>query len=183
MAKRIKKLPKYLSVDEMKALLSTPYRTNTHHILMLKLAYKCGLRNNEVCYIKVSNFELKERRITILGGKGDVDRIIPIPIDFINDIKDYIELHKLQYNDRLFDITERGFYAMVKRYGKRAGIQKKINPHMLRHSFAVHRLKAGANLRSVQKSLGHSSLTTTQIYLDITEEDVITDFDTHPLPV
>ena len=183
MEKKPKKLPKYLSEEEIRTLLDTPYKTNKHHILMMKLAYKCGLRNSEVCHITVKDIKFDERKVHVFQGKGAKDRLVPMPYDLMEDLKKYIDMYKLEYNDRLFDITERGFGKMIERYGKRAGLDKKISPHMLRHSFAVHRLKAGASLRSVQKALGHTSLTTTQIYLDITDEDVQEDFDKHPLPV
>ena len=79
-------------------------------------------------------------------------------------------------------MKDRGFRAMVKRYGKRCGLEKDVHPHMLRHTFAVHCLKSGMNLRTVQKLLGHEHLTTTQIYLDVTGQDVADDFYAHPLP-
>ena len=179
-----KRLPKYLTEEDVKLLLNIPYKTRMDHILMMRLAYNCGMRNSEVCYITVENFDFDDLSVTVLGGKGEKDRIIHVLThELVQLFKEYIENNNLKPQDRLFDMKPRGFTAMVKRYGKRAGIERNIYPHMLRHSFAVHSLKAGVNLRSVQKALGHASLTSTQVYLDIVGEDVKEDYRRHPLPV
>lgn len=181
--KQPKKLPDYLSEENIKKLLDAPYKTNQHHIIMMKFAYKVGLRNSEICYLRKRHILFEESKVKVEEGKGAKDRIVPIPFDFLMEIKEYIEKHELKHDDRLFDIKERGLRAMMKRYGERAGIEQNIHPHLLRHTFAVHSLKAGANLRSVQKALGHKHLSTTEIYLGITDEDVAEDFRRHPLPV
>lgn len=177
------KIPEYLTEEEITKLLDTPYKTEKVHRMMLKVAYKFGLRNSEVCHLKRGNFDLGNRNLYVREGKGSKDRTIPIPIDMVDELRDYFENNDLQHDDRLFSMSERGFGAMVKRYGNRAGIMRPVYPHLLRHSYAVHRLQSGANIRSVQKALGHKYLTTTQVYLNITDEDVKDDFDRHPLPV
>lgn len=174
-------LPKYLSIKELKALLDEPYTTNQHHVLMMKYGCKCGLRNAEICNVKVSDHNFTDHNMIVLG-KGSKERLVPVPLDFENDIKKYLETNNLIGGALLFDITPKGLYAMVKRYGLRAGIDKNVHPHVLRHSFAVHGLKAGWNLRTLQKTLGHTSLTTTQIYLEVNGEDVMADIMNHPLP-
>jgi len=180
----VKRLPKYLSEQDIKKLLETPYKTNLKDILMLKLAYRCGMRNSEVCNCKVKHIDFQNLGVFVEQGKGSKDRFIPtLTYDMVLQFQKYISDNDLKAEDKLWDITPRGFSAMVKKYGKRAGIERDVNPHMLRHSFAVHSLKAGVNLRSVQKSLGHSSLTTTQIYLDVLVEDIQEDYKQHPLPV
>ena len=174
-------LPKYLSIDEIKILLSTPYKTMQHHVLMMKYGCKCGLRNAEICNVKVSDHNFTDHSMVVFG-KGSKERLVPVPLDFENDIKKYIQDKQLVGSDKLFDITPKGLYAMVKRYGIRGGIDKPVHPHVLRHSFAVNGLKAGWNLRTLQKALGHASLTTTQIYLEVNGEDVMDDIMNHPLP-
>jgi len=174
-------LPKYLSIDELKALLSAPYKTNHRHILMMKYGCKCGLRNAEICNVKVSDHNFIEHNM-IVFGKGSKDRMVPVPLDFENDIKKYVGDKNLIGGDRLWDMTPKGLYAMVKRYGIRADIDKNVHPHVLRHTYAVHGLKAGWNLRTLQKALGHKSLTTTQVYLEITDGDMADDMMRHPLP-
>lgn len=180
-SRKAKKIPKYLSVGELKALLSAPYKTNRHHILMMMYGCKCGLRNAEICSVKVSDHDFVEHTVTV-WGKGSKERVVHVPLDFENEIKKYLEEKNLKGGDKLFDITPKGLYAMVKRYGVRAGIDKNTHPHTLRHTYAVHGLKAGWNLRILQKALGHESLTTTQIYLDITDEDMADVMRRHPLP-
>lgn len=176
-----KKLPKYLSIDELKALLSAPYKVNQHHILMMKYGCKCGLRNAEICNVKVSDHNFEDHNM-IVFGKGSKERMVPVPLDFENDIKKYLGEKNLIGGDKLFDITPKGLYAMVKRYGIKGGLDLEVHPHMLRHTFAVQGLKAGWNLRTLQKALGHKSLTTTQVYLEITDGDMADDMMRHPLP-
>lgn len=180
----VKTLPKYLEESEIKQLLNAPYKTKQDHILMMKFGAKCGLRSEEILEITVSDISFEDPafpKIRVIG-KGDKERIVPIPHDFAREIEIYIKKNNLGYEDKLFDMKSRGFRVMVKRYGERCGIQKDVHPHMLRHTFAVHCLKSGMNLRTVQKLLGHKNLTTTQIYLDITGQDVADDFFNHKLP-
>lgn len=178
-----KKLPKYLTVEEIRSLFGAVYKTDIKYLLIMKFMYKCGCRGAEVTNIYVRDINAEERKLNIIQGKGNQDRIVPIPLDFLIEIEKYIKVHDLQPNDKVFDITTGGIRDVVKRYGERAGLQKKINPHMLRHSFAVHSLKSGRNLRSLQLALGHKQLSTTQIYLDITGQDLQEDFEHNPLPV
>jgi len=179
-----KKLPKYLTPGEVEALLNAPYKTNRHHILMLKFGLNCGMRSHEILKVRVKDMSLNGEgypRIRILG-KGQKERIVPIPYEFAKEIEKYIQDNNLGYEDQLFDMKPRGFRDMVKRYGVRAGLEKDIHPHILRHTYAVSCLKAGMNLRTLQKLLGHDHLSTTQIYLDVTGMDIADDFYNHPLP-
>jgi len=150
---------------------------------MMKFGAKCGLRSEEIIEIVVGDFDFSDHKYPTLRivGKGSYERIIPIDHAFVHEIQEYIDKNNLGKQDKLFDMTNRGFRAMVKRYGKRCGLEKDVHPHMLRHTFAVQSLKAGVNLRTLQKILGHKHLSTTQIYLDITGEDVADDFYHHPL--
>ena len=182
-----KKQPKYMNEEETKLLLRTPYKTRQDHILMLKFGLKCGLRSNEIVSVQVKDIQETMHEGRKLGliyilGKGDVERTVPMELDFLLEVQEYIKNNNLLYEDKLFDMSNRGLRKMVKRYGERAGIEKKLHPHMLRHTYAVHNLKAGMNLRTLQKLLGHKHLTTTQVYLDITGMDVIDEFLEHRLP-
>ena len=182
-----KKQPKYMQEDEAKLLLRTPYQTRKDHILMLKYGLKCGLRSDEIVNVQVRDMQEIEhdgKKIGILTvlGKGNELRTVPMTYEFLIEVHEYIKVNNLQYNDKLFDMSVRGLRKMVKRYGKRAEIEKDLHPHMLRHTYAVYCLKSGMNLRTLQKLLGHKNLTTTQIYLDITGMDVIDDFINHQLP-
>ncbi|MCK4544164.1 tyrosine-type recombinase/integrase [candidate division WOR-3 bacterium] len=179
-----KPLPKYLKEQEIKQLLNEPYKTKQDHILLMKFGSNCGLRSEEILEIAVKDISFVSHELVTIRviGKGSIERIVPVPLAFSNEVQDYIKKNSLGYEDKLFDMKERGFRAMVKRYGKRAGLEQDVHPHMLRHTFAVHCLKQGMNLRTLQKLLGHKYLTTTQIYLDVTGQDVADDFYAHPLP-
>lgn len=178
------KLPKYMNTEEIKLLLNTPYKTKQDHILLMKFGAKCGLRSEEILEIVVKDFDFNDHEYPNMRiiGKGSYERTVPIAQSFVHEIKIYIEKNNLESEDKLFEMSDRGFRKMVKRYGKRCGIEKNVHPHMLRHTFAVHCLKKGMNLRTLQKILGHKHLSTTQIYLDITAMDVADDFNEHPLP-
>ncbi len=180
-----KKLPKYLREDEVRKLLNSPPREKIRDRLMLRMLYKCGLRVSELTKLRIQDIDFTESMIAIRSGKGGKDRMVPIDADTL----DMIEFYKNGAEEGVLILSERGesistrqVERLVKDYARDAGITKNVYPHMLRHTFAVHCLKAGMNLRSVQKMLGHSSLTTTQIYLDITGEDVKRDYNEHPLP-
>lgn len=181
-----KKLPKYLKEREVSKLLSCPDREKLRDRLILRLLYRCGLRVSELCRLKIEDIDFSDCVLMVRGGKGGKDRIVPIDNQTLDMIELFVEEEKtgcLILSERNERMSTRQVERLVNRYGKLAGLPQPIHPHMLRHSFAVHCLKAGMNLRTVQKMLGHSSLTTTQIYLDITGDDVKQDYHNHPLPV
>jgi len=181
-----KKLPKYLKEREVRMLLSSPAREKLRDRLILRMLYRCGLRVSELTSLRIEDIEFEEGVLMVRNGKGGKDRLIPVDHQTMDMIEYFVEdattgfLFLSERNDKL---STRQVERLVADYGKKAGISQPIHPHMLRHSFAVHCLKSGMNLRTVQKMLGHSSLTTTQVYLDITGEDVKNDYFDHPLPV
>ncbi len=180
-----RKLPKYLKEDKVRKLLNAPDRDKLRDRIILRILYRCGLRVSELTSLKIRDINFSEGMITVRGGKGDKDRIVPIDDDTLDLIQIYIKDREegvLILSQRDEPISTRQVERIVKKYAKKADIKKNVYPHMLRHSFAVHSLKSGMNLRSVQKILGHSSLTTTQIYLDLTGEDLKEDYEKHPLP-
>ncbi len=180
-----RKYPKYLRDDEVRKLLNAPPRQKTRDRLMLRILYRCGMRVSELSNLRIEDIDFTGGMITIRGGKGGKDRVVPVDadtLDFIDYYKAGAEEGHLILSERGGPLSTRQIERLVKDYAVKAGINKDVHPHMLRHSFAVHCLKAGMNLRSVQKMLGHSSLTTTQIYLDITGEDIKQDYEEHPLP-
>lgn len=180
-----RKLPKYLKEDEVRKLLNAPPRNNTRDRLILRILYRCGLRVSELRDLRIEDIDLEEEMLTVREGKGDKDRIVPVDADTLDLIDYYIDdtdKGVLILSSRGNPLSTRQMERLVKKYAEEADIEKNVYPHMLRHSFAVHCLKSGMNLRSVQKMLGHSSLTTTQIYLDLTGEDIKKDYEEHPLP-
>jgi len=176
-------LPRTLTENEVEELLQAP---NVHNVIghrdraMLELMYATGLRVSELISLKLSQVNFNQGVLRVIG-KGNRERLVPLGEesaiwvqDFINTSRKII-LHKQQV-DFLFP-TKRGqsmsrqaFWYAIKRYSKIAGIKKNISPHGLRHAFATHLLNHGADLRVVQLLLGHSDLSTTQIYTHIARE-------------
>ena len=176
-------LPKALTEEEITDLLDAP---NINDVIghrdkaMLELMYASGLRVSELISLKIPqvNFSQGVLRVT---GKGNKERLVPIGEQaseclksFIENSRDEILNHKK--TDYLFPtkrgatMTRQSFWYVIKRYSKKAGINKVISPHGLRHAFATHLLNHGADLRVVQLLLGHSDLSTTQIYTHIAKE-------------
>jgi predicted RNA-binding protein with TRAM domain len=140
-----------------------------------------GLRESEVINLQRKDFHFDEELLFIREGKGQKDRVVPLNHAVLKDMA--LKYAKdLQPDDKLFDITRHGVYGLVKRYAKRAEIERNVHPHQLRHSFAVYSLKSGVDLRSLQKMLGHSRLETTAIYLQLTAGDLLEVTRNHPLP-
>ncbi|MCX5781367.1 MAG: site-specific tyrosine recombinase XerD [Elusimicrobia bacterium] len=174
------KLPGQLSFDEVNNLLNAINGTKERDIrnrAMVELLYATGLRVSELVNLKIENVDM-ERGYLKVKGKGNKERIVPIAQKSILSIKRYLETRNNEFADNsdLFlsrlgkKISRIEFWRQLKNYAAKAGISKKITPHLLRHSFATHLLLGGADLRFVQEMLGHSSITTTQIYTHVDRE-------------
>jgi len=177
------RLPDVLSPQEVEQLLSQP--DNTSHLgqrdrAMLELLYATGLRVSELVGLKVPNINLEAGYVRMVG-KGSKERMVPVGAKALEALKDYLfggrmRLLKHKSSPYLFlnvmgrVMSRQGFWKIIKRYGVKAGIKKRITPHRLRHSFASHLLEGGADLRSVQIMLGHEDISTTQIYTHVTRE-------------
>ncbi len=176
-------LPKTLSEDEVDALLSAP---NTDEPLghrdraMLELLYATGLRVSELINLKQSQVNFNQGVLRIVG-KGDRERLIPLGDEAQRWLKDFIDGPRMEIllerqTDYLFPtrrgdrMTRQAFWHIIKRYAEKAGVRSKMSPHSLRHAFATHLLNRGADLRVVQLLLGHSDLSTTQIYTHVARE-------------
>jgi integrase/recombinase XerD len=177
------KLPEVLSEAEVEALIDAPSATSAagmRDTAMLELMYAAGLRVSELINLKILNVNLEAGFVRVLG-KGAKERVVPIGSAARDGIAAYIDkarprLLKTQVSPYLFvaragkPMSRQGFWKLIKRYGLRAGITKKISPHMLRHSFASHLLEGGADLRAVQVMLGHVDIATTQIYTHVAQK-------------
>jgi|TARA_B100000767_G_C19703779_1_gene509570 integrase/recombinase XerD len=176
-------LPRTLTEDEVNELLQAP---NINDVIghrdraMLELMYATGLRVSELISLKLSQVNFNQGVVRVIG-KGDRERLVPLGEESANWLQDFIDtsrktILRKQQIDFLFP-TKRGqcmsrqaFWYAIKRYSKLAGIKKTISPHGLRHAFATHLLNHGADLRVVQLLLGHSDLSTTQIYTHVARE-------------
>lgn len=165
-----KRLPNYISKNEVSKILYNAKKHNKRNYLMLLILWRAGIRVSEV--VKLEKRDICEDTIFIRLGKGKKDRIIPLESELNNILGFYTD--GLKPNDKLFNISERQIRNIINKYTPE-GIKASL--HTFRHSFAVYCLKNGMNLRSLQKILGHTNLTTTQVYLDIVGEDIKDDYD------
>lgn len=189
-----KKLPHVLSTKEINQLLDQPL-PGKHNGLrdkaMLELLYASGIRVSELVSLNVTDFDARVGYLRC-RGKGMKERIVPIGSVAVNYVNDYLKksrekllknngetaLFVNQHGNRL---TRQGFWKILKKYARKCDIKGDITPHTLRHSFATHLLENGADLRSVQEMLGHSDISTTQIYTQITRKKIREVYDkTHP---
>ena len=189
--KKEKALPVFLSVDEVFKLIDSidpedilPLRD----LAILELLYASGLRVSELAKIKVLDIDHRENFVKV-SGKGNKERVVPFGSNARETLLQYLTRRNelkpkedfLFLNNRGNGLTTRSIERIVKKYGLLSGISKKISPHALRHTFATHLLGGGADLRSIQELLGHSSLSTTQRYTHTSIEQIMKIYDkTHP---
>lgn len=174
------KLPDVLSVEEIQLLLNAPDNRKPAGIrdgAMLELLYAAGLRVSELTFLRVQDVNLEAGFVRVIG-KGSKERIVPIGMYAIEKVRSYLQvargaLLKEIASPYLFvaragkPISRQGFWKRLKQYALSAGLQKRVTPHSLRHSFASHLLEGGADLRTVQVMLGHVDISTTQIYTHV----------------
>jgi integrase/recombinase XerD len=181
--KKWRTLPDVLTVEEISRLLAAPTLDDPlafRDRAMLELAYGAGLRVSEWITIGVKDLLLEDKLVRVFG-KGSKERLVPIGRSAIGAVATYTRelrprLEKgggkgvLFLNARGEPLTRMGAWKILRRYVERAGIQKAVSPHTLRHSFATHLLEGGADLRAVQEMLGHADISTTQIYTHVDRE-------------
>lgn len=178
------KLPRVLSEDEVVRLLNQPDITSAEGFrdrTMLEVLYATGMRVSELINLTLERVDLNMKYI-IAFGKGSKERIVPLGSVAAEFLQQYLEKvrPKLTHEDRNTNIvflafgghelTRQRFWQIIGAYGRKANINKALTPHILRHSFATHLLDNGADLRSVQELLGHSDISTTQIYTHLTNK-------------
>lgn len=176
-----KHLPQILTVKEIDDILSKINMSKLEGIrdhCIIEVLYSCGLRISELTNLLISNLFLDEGFIRI-HGKGNKERLVPISPKAIKELRIWLDARKhinilRGYEDYVFVSRTRGkplsrisLFVFIREYAKEAGIHKEISPHTFRHSFATHLLQGGANLRAVQDMLGHESLGTTEMYLQL----------------
>jgi len=176
-----KTLPKFLSTEEVDRLLAAPDTTHPRGLrdrAMIELFYATGLRVSEMVSLRQQDLNLESGYLTCFG-KGRKQRLVPIGDEASSWLTRYLEqgrpaLLKRRASPKLFvnarggsTLTRVGFWKILKAHGRHAGLPRTLSPHVLRHSFATHLLERGADLRAIQMMLGHSDLSTTQIYTHI----------------
>jgi integrase/recombinase XerD len=194
-----KKIPTYLTQAEMKRMIEfwdpqpdsktsqtgnkAPHdlkKDEWRDYAILELFYGAGLRVSELANLRLEHFNLEGRFIRCFG-KGSKERILPVGAQALNALKNYLEKgrskNRAQADSPYLFLSNRGLplkreslWHIVKKYAKKAGISKKVSPHVLRHSFATHLLEGGADLRVVQELLGHADIATTQIYTHVSKD-------------
>jgi len=190
--KQWKRLPKFLTLDEVDQLLEAPDHTKPLGLrdrAMLQLLYATGLRVSELVSVEQRslNTEMGFLRLT---GKGGKQRLVPVGREALSSIETYVKDGRSQIlkgkasgflfvNARANRMTRQNFWMRLKRYGLDARIMNPLTPHVLRHSFATHLLERGADLRSVQIMLGHSDISTTEIYTHVLRERLRKVYDQH----
>ena len=183
--RKVKLLPHTIDAKSVDKLLNSPdlkTRFGARDKAMLEILYACGLRVTELVSLKFSQVVIESNFLRVMG-KGSKERIIPINDYALSFLKTYIddfrsEFIKSKKTDSLFlsnrgaEMTRHSFWHIIKKYAMQAGINEHLSPHTLRHAFATHMINNGADLRVVQLLLGHSDLSTTQLYTHIAKNEL-----------
>jgi integrase/recombinase XerD len=181
--RRTQRLPRVLTRQEVARLLREPSGTEPHALrdrALLELMYACGLRVSEVTGLELRDVDVEEGMLCA-RGKGSKERLVPIGRQAIAALEAYVARgrpvllgarseSKLFLNRRGGALTRQGLYKIVQGHARGAGLQERMSPHTLRHSFATHLLAGGCDLRSLQEMLGHADLATTQVYTHLSAE-------------
>ena len=178
-----KKLPNYLSYNEIETMLEVPdtFKNNSlRDKLIIEILYSTGIRVSELVNIKVKDIDFYNNQILILG-KGNKERYVIFGNTLKDMLKEYISIKSdseylitNKYNKKM---STRSIEEIVKKIVKIDGIKNKVTPHTIRHTFATHMLNEGADLRVVQELLGHTNIETTQIYTHLTNEKILNEYD------
>lgn len=186
-----KTLPKVLSISDVDNILNINLndKYDYRNKAMLELMYSTGIRITELINIKIHDLNMNNCTLKVMG-KGSKERIIPIGDIALKYVKIYIENYRSEFikkntdylflNSRGTLMTRQAFFKIVKKIAKEKKIKTDFSPHTLRHSFATHMLENGADLRTIQELLGHSDLSTTQIYTNVSNKFIEENYHFHP---
>lgn len=181
-----KQLPKYLTLSEVDTLLALEIEQPEHFKMrtrvLIELLYSCGMRISELIGLKTEDIHFQMGLIRVYG-KGDKERVIPVNSFALELIETYLQTARphilkqrqseyLLINHHGKQLTRQGAWKLIQQAAKLVGIEKSVSPHMLRHSFATHLIENGADLRIVQELLGHSDISTTQIYTHVSKKHI-----------
>ena len=182
----VKKLPNFLEHNQIMSIIESvdvSHKFGLRDIALLYVLYSSGLRANEILSLKLTNLMLDEEFVRVLG-KGSKERFVPISKIAISNLSNYLDnlrpalskrnesLGYLFLNSRGQKLSRMSLWKIVNKYSLKAKINKKVSPHTFRHSFATHLIRGGASLRAVQEMLGHSDISTTQIYTHLDKSEL-----------
>lgn len=183
-----KKIPEFLTLEEVSSLLNFEVNNEfeARNKAILELLYSSGLRISELTSLELSNIDLDECLVRVMG-KGSKERIVPLGDYAIDALKEYIYFYRpmlnknnssyVFLNNRGGVLSRQFIFKVIKEECIKKGIRKNVSPHTLRHTFATHLLKNGADLRIIQELLGHENLSTTQIYTHLTNDKLKHDYE------
>jgi len=195
--RRSQRLPKVLNRNEVNLLLAQPKGTDAAALrdrALLETMYACGLRASEAIAVELTDLDL-DAGVLRARGKGSKERLVPVGRQAVDALRRYLargrpalvgarEEARIFVNQRGGGLTRQGLYKIVQRHAKAAGLEDKMSPHTLRHTFATHLLAGGCDLRSLQEMLGHADIATTQVYTHLSAERLKESyFDAHPRAV
>jgi integrase/recombinase XerD len=164
------KIPDYLEIEQVNEILQAAEISRLRDYLLLRFMWRTGVRVSEVINVTPKDIEFKNRVVNIRKAKGGRQRRVPLDEDTLKMLSEYVLASNIPDDRSVFSIKRDRVFKIVKKYGNIAGV--KIHPHTLRHSFAVHMVRSGTDLRRLQLMLGHTSLNTTQVYLQFNDDDL-----------
>jgi site-specific recombinase XerD len=166
----VTKIPDYLEKEQVDELLKAAKTCSKRDYLLLDFMWRSGVRVSEVINVTPDDIEYKNKVVNIQKAKGGRQRRVLLDEDTLKMLSDYVLALNIPEDRPIFNLTTRQIENIVKKYGNTIGVN--VHPHMLRHSFAIHLVRSGMDLRRLQLLLGHSSLNMTQIYLQFKDDDI-----------
>jgi integrase/recombinase XerD len=166
----VTKIPDYLEKEQVDELLQAAKTCSERDYLLLRFMWRTGVRVSEVINVTPSDIEFKNGVVNIRKAKGGRQRRVPLDEDTLKMLSDYVLALNTPEDQPVFAIKRTQVFNLVKKYGSMVGV--KIHPHTLRHSFAIHLVRQGTDLRRLQLMLGHTSLSITQVYLQFNDNDL-----------
>ncbi|RLE47137.1 MAG: hypothetical protein DRJ31_09325 [Candidatus Methanomethylicota archaeon] len=178
----MKRLPDYLNGVEVERVLEVASKDAFRNYLIIKLMWQCGLRISEVANLMTRDIDFLDKKLKIVQSKREKDRYVSITAELLRETRFYLDAQKIEaghifLSTRKKQISTRRIQQLVGKYVKEAKIQKNVTAHTFRHSFAVNFLKHTKNLRALQQILGHSDIKATEMYLNLSFEDIQEDYE------
>ena len=166
----MKDIENYLEKDKVDVLLAYAKACSSRDYLMLRILWRTGVRVSELLSIRPHDLEPHNQVVNITKAKGNKQRRVMLDQETLALLSEYISTHNIQEFQPVFTLSSVQVWNIVKKYGRMINVD--VHPHTFRHSFAIHLVRSGLDLRRVQQLLGHSNLNTTQVYLQFKDEDL-----------